>query len=143
MSLTDEELDYAEKLLNRMEKKARTWKYMRWLVLLASVGGMGGGVYGTTVTLEWQRKPLSGLDFPDGAAGNTSPVTRSELRSELALIQLQCNLFCQFFWTSQVLSVGGVVIMIATTASWNKGKRDALVAKIARTCILEKRPDPR
>ncbi|MCD4823040.1 MAG: hypothetical protein K8S55_00395 [Phycisphaerae bacterium] len=110
MSLTHDELTDIDKLLGRMEKKARSWRIFRWILLGAGLLFAGQAV--------WMFNLLKTAISPEFS-------TRS---------------FCIGYVLAIFLTGLGSWLLTVTLIAWNKGRNEGLLIKLAKSYVDEQRP---
>ena len=124
MPLTHDELADIDKLLGRMEKKARSWRIFRWVFLGAGLLFAGQAVWiftllKTTISPEFSNT-VSNFD--------------------LLLEQSRAKGFCIGYVLAIFLTGLSSWILVTALANWNKGRKDGLLIKLARSYVDEQQP---
>ena len=120
MPLTNEELAEADKQLTRMEKKAKTWRIERWVNLLGGLGFAGTAIFlFHYVWTGWNS------EFPGVPTGKISGIDSV------------------FLWMLNIMAIIHVSLAVRFVGyavnNWNKGKRDYLLARLARSYVESQR----
>ena len=128
MHLTNEELADAEKLLARMEKNARAWRWARFVLL-----GMGIILLSVVVWefVFWQTVLNTAIPIEPGNA-----VTAADLLRERHTVTNICMHFAVAIFHAVLVAC----LLSIALGHWNKGKRDSLLVKLARSYVDGQRP---
>ena len=127
MTLTGEELADIDKLLARMEKNARAWRFCRWFLIGAGLLLVGMALWVLTLAESCWKTPI--LTEP----GHN--VTGADLLFE----RLTAMGFCVLYVIAIFQGFFGVCVVLSILLRWNKGRRDALLIKLARSYIEAQR----
>lgn len=122
MPLTNEELAEVDKLLGRMEKNAKKWRVQRWISMVIALLILGMGCW--TIMLAMTVLPKN----PDDPF---KTVTHLDLAND----RMWLSIFCSGLVNGMIVTLTGVGGLIYTLGNWNKGKKDRLLAKLARSYV--------
>jgi len=128
--MTEDELGELDKLLLRMDKKAKAWTWARWLPVVLGLIFLGGGAwlmvkqpaFFPTLMPKDSNSPVTAFD--GWSASNTA-------------------IACCVVWTAWVfqLSLGGIMLT-SSLCHWRKGHHDLLLVKMARAWLESQQSVP-
>ena len=127
MELTPDEIKYAERLIRRLEKDSRHWKWMRWAMLITSLLIYGSATYSYLKLGEIQELVSSILPSSLGTSVDSRTIESfvdgriSSLRLEfLVLLRVTVQAIFGTFW------------FIYCLVNWNRHIKSSLIAKALR-----------
>jgi len=127
MPLTSEELAGIDKVLGRIEKKARPWRTCRWFLVPLGLFTTGLGFY----ALMSAQRCWEALTFTE--AGHN--VTHAELLERIMVL----GFFCKLYVAGTIVGLTGIAALAIALENWNKARRDGLLVKLARSFVEEQR----
>ncbi|MBM4042985.1 MAG: hypothetical protein FJ290_31230 [Planctomycetes bacterium] len=134
MELGDAERLLAQRMLARRERRAGSWRRMRWLCLALSGMQMGLGAYALWLT----HCPLADCSLADllhsgPPAVQTLALDRDAMAGYLEF-RFRRSVMLSTFQALAVLQIGlGICLLADTVAGWNRHLTDALLTKVLRT----------
>ena len=128
MPMTENELADLDKLLLRMEKKAKAWTYARWMVIVLGLLILGCGA--------WLL-----LKLPDAwVAGLPKDVIAPVGGFELLWARHSAIYICLLLGSGLVQVVLGGIALTSSLCRWRKGQNDRLLVKMARAWLESQSP---
>jgi hypothetical protein len=144
MPFTQEEMARAGKLLDRLEKNAKSWRKARWLVLGAGIVTLGVAIWGLVMVQGMIQEDWGRIVAHAPSTQPQNLVMRAELETEMLGLRFD-TLVQQIFWLDFVgfmamgaLGAGSICVAIG---NWNKNTRDRLFVGMARA-YLEQQKGP-
>jgi len=128
MNLTPEDQAAIEKALGRVEKRARSWRKSRWVLLL------GGLLYiGIGALLMWQISRTGELH--ESLASRIRPHAPTTM--DLAIMRLRILVEVGGWSISVAVMIVGYVMAVMTWMKWRQGGEQAALAKLARAVLAK------
>lgn len=125
MAIERAEESYAIKYANHLERRARHWCILRWLLLCGSLVIMGlGGLWGHYLR-------MNDIEFSSSLETLSSVPSADEIR-QIAI----CGRIEGLILTMCVIvSLVGILMFIGAVINWNRAKKDMLLAGLVRAQI--------
>ena len=152
VDLTPEEVRTAVKLAKKSERWAKSWPWVRWIVVSMGVLMLGVSIWGMTVAAKLDpRKLLADMAVQEAATSRPAsmPVeTRlRHLESDLSNtkvsipVEIVWHMAFAAFWISTMVQLffGGILV-IDTLYKWNGHHTERLIARFLRAAVEESRP---
>ncbi len=130
MPMTHDERADLDKLLRRMEKKAKAWTFARWMVIVLGLCFLGSGAW---LLLKLPHAWVAGIpkDF-------SAPVGAFEL----LWARHSAIYICLSLAAGLVQVVLGGITLTSSLCRWRKGRNDRLLVKMARAWLESQQPVP-
>ena len=123
MELTPEEILYTQKIIRRLEKDTRHWKWMRWAMLITSILIWGSATYTYLKMAEIQELVTSMFSIPPPNLNSKT----IELFVEGRISNLRLEVMVLLRITLQ--AIFGGVWFVYCLVNWNRHIKSGLIAK--------------
>jgi len=130
MPMTKDELADLDKLLRRMEKKAKAWTWARWIPVVLGLLILGCGAW---LLLKLPHAWVAGI-----SKDSSKPVDASDLM----FARLSTIYVCLLLAAGLVQVVLGGIMLTSSLCRWRKGHHDLLLVKMARAWLESQQPVP-
>jgi predicted anti-sigma-YlaC factor YlaD len=128
MNLTPEDRAATQNVLAHVEKRARSWRKSRWVLLL------GGLLYiGIGALLMWQISRIGELH--ENLASRIRPHAPTTM--DLAIMRLRILVEVGGWSISVAVMIVGYAMAGMTWMKWHKGRDEAAMAKLARAVLAK------
>jgi hypothetical protein len=127
MELTPDEIKYAERLIRRLEKDSRHWKWMRWAMLITSLLIWGSATYSYFKLGEIQELVTPILLSSLGSNVDSRTI---ELFVDGRILSLRLEFIVLLRITVQ--AIFGIFWFIYCLVNWNRHIKSGLIAKALR-----------
>lgn len=128
MSLSQDNRDYAQRLIRRYEKDAKSWRWWRWLGLAIAVFYMAALIGGD----RWVSRKFAAAHQDASLLKPDAPVTAADLDRRLEH-HVGLLWFERRHQNTILLNMLVPLFLIAYTIShWNRHKRSALIAALLK-----------
>ncbi len=122
--LTTSEIQDARNWAEQLDKSAKSWKRMRWFLIVLTVV-----FFGATYGILYQYQQLA-MNFTDRLLEPPSPRSLHSVDHLILLIQLRYEIMSSIFIGG--MAAMSVTILGNTIKRWNKHKKDRLLARLIR-----------
>ncbi len=131
MPMTENELADLDKLLLRLEKKAKGWTWGRWMNVVLSFLLLGVAAWILTMQVPDAWRAMTSRDF-------IAPINASDLwRARGSTMYL-----CLGYGLAAFFGLCGGIAMTHTLCHWRKGHHDLLLVKMARAWLESQQAVP-
>jgi len=130
MPLTDDEMSETGKLLTRMEKNARPWRYTRWLGVVFGPVMFACGVWSLKMSLDGANSML------------LSELPKSYGPADIRMDQMLLLNSSIAFAGGMILIFIGIQLAGWAVGNWRRHKRDCLLIKLAWSYLEDRQSRP-
>jgi len=133
MKLTENEIRSAQRMVARRERDAKSWRWARWLCIVASATVMGCGAWGLWHTQSRIADDnMADLLFSSPATVQGLQFERDAMRQYVDY-KLRLSMILSVMQANWLLAIAAAIWGLAVTvAGWNSHLTDALLTKILR-----------
>ena len=128
-ALTSEDIKLASKYIRHCERNAKTWVWIRWFFLAASILLVGASLYYFTKANELHDKNTSGYIF--GTPNSQTDLLNKYIDARIELLQLELALKLKMI----IPTIIGGVLLGLVLGTWKRHEQNKLTAKALRILV--------